>query len=108
MHKQIKIRNSFTTSYWQVSSHFQESLHHTDEVNIFMAHSSYLGRQMPQLQTSPLPPSFPQLSLLNMTAHSTGYPFGQLGSAVPPVSPPNFSCNPSLQKRCWDCANTVQ
>ena len=24
------------------------------------------------------------------------YPFGQLGSAVPAVSPPNFLCTPSL------------
>ncbi|KAK4814666.1 hypothetical protein QYF61_024802 [Mycteria americana] len=36
------------------------------------------------------------LSMLSMTSHGVGYPFGQLGSAVPAVSPPSFLCTPSL------------
>ncbi|KAK4830790.1 hypothetical protein QYF61_013623 [Mycteria americana] len=36
------------------------------------------------------------LSMLSMTPYSVGYPFGQLGSAVPAVSPPNSLCTPSL------------
>jgi len=44
------------------------------------------------------------------------YPFDQLGSAVPAVSPPNFLCTPSLltgrvvqeAKRPWCRASTVQ
>jgi len=35
---------------------------------------------------SPLPPFLPQLLLLSMVSFSMGYPFGQLGSAVPAVS----------------------
>ena len=31
-----------------------------------------------------------------MTSHGMEYPFGQLGSAVPAVSPSNLLCTPSL------------
>ncbi|GAB0180862.1 hypothetical protein GRJ2_000551500 [Grus japonensis] len=37
-----------------------------------------------------------QLYMLSMTSYGMEYPFGQLGSAVPAVSPPNFMCTPSL------------
>ena len=43
-----------------------------------------------------LPSSFPSFFLLSMMSYGMGYPFGQLGSAVPAVSPPNFLCPPSL------------
>ena len=33
---------------------------------------------------------FPQLYVLSMTSYGMEYPFGQLGSAVPAVSPPIF------------------
>jgi len=44
------------------------------------------------------------------------YPFGQLGSAVPAVSPPDFLCTPSLlvvgwgeeQKGPWLCLSAAQ
>jgi len=39
------------------------------------------------------PPTF---LLLSMTPYGTEFPSGQLGSGVPAVSPPNFSCTPSL------------
>ncbi|KAK4819036.1 hypothetical protein QYF61_024401 [Mycteria americana] len=42
------------------------------------------------------PADIQQLYMLSMTPYGVGYPFGQLGSAVPAVSPPNFSCTPSL------------
>ena len=45
---------------------------------------------------SKFPPPFPQLYTLSMTPHSMECPFGQLGSAVPAVSPPNSLCTPSL------------
>ncbi|KAK4820316.1 hypothetical protein QYF61_022933 [Mycteria americana] len=38
----------------------------------------------------------PRLYMLSMTSYGTEYPFGQLGSAVPAVSPPNLLCTPSL------------
>ncbi|KAK4830244.1 hypothetical protein QYF61_009311 [Mycteria americana] len=34
--------------------------------------------------------------LLSMMSYGVGYPFGQLGSAVPAVAPPSFLCTPSL------------
>ena len=48
--------------------------------------------------TPNVPPSFffPQLYMLSMTSYGLEYPCGQLGSAVPAVSPPNFLCTPSL------------
>ncbi|KAK4829699.1 hypothetical protein QYF61_006074 [Mycteria americana] len=36
------------------------------------------------------------LYTLSMTSYGVEYPFGQLGSAVPAVSPPSFLCTPSL------------
>ncbi|KAK4813670.1 hypothetical protein QYF61_017637, partial [Mycteria americana] len=36
-----------------------------------------------------------QLYRLSMRPYGVGYPFGQLGSAVPAVSPPSFLCPPS-------------
>ncbi|KAK4826025.1 hypothetical protein QYF61_003846 [Mycteria americana] len=36
------------------------------------------------------------LYMLNMMPYGVGYPLGQLGSAVPAVSPPSFLCTPSL------------
>ncbi|KAK4823300.1 hypothetical protein QYF61_000513 [Mycteria americana] len=37
-----------------------------------------------------------QLYMLSMMSYGVEYPFGQLGSAVPAVSPPNSLCTPSL------------
>ncbi|KAK4816685.1 hypothetical protein QYF61_019921 [Mycteria americana] len=37
-----------------------------------------------------------QLYMLSLTPYGMEYPFGQLGSAVPAVSPPNSLCTPSL------------
>jgi len=39
-------------------------------------------------------PSFlpPQLYMLSVMSYGMEHPFGQLGSAVLPVSPPNFLC----------------
>ena len=44
----------------------------------------------------PIPSSSPSFLLLSMTSYGMGYPFGQLGSAVPAVSPPNLLPTPSL------------
>jgi len=38
----------------------------------------------------------PQFLLLSITFYAAGYPFGQLRSAVPAVSPPSFLLSPSL------------
>ena len=37
-----------------------------------------------------LPGQLPPVYILGMTSHGTEYPFGQFGSAVLAVSPPNF------------------
>ncbi|KAK4831745.1 hypothetical protein QYF61_018943 [Mycteria americana] len=37
-----------------------------------------------------------ELYMLSMMLYGVGYPCGQLGSAVPVVSPPSFLCTPSL------------
>jgi len=45
------------------------------------------------------PPSsffFPPLYMLSIMPYGMEYPFGQLGSAVPAVSPSRFLCTPSL------------
>jgi len=34
--------------------------------------------------------------MLSMTSYGMEYPLGQLESAVPAMSPPNFLCTPSL------------
>ena len=61
---------------------------------------------------APLSFLFPQLYTLSMMPYGMEYPFGQLGSAVPAVSPPSFLCPPALwceagwcekQGRLWLC-----
>ncbi|KAK4821599.1 LOW QUALITY PROTEIN: hypothetical protein QYF61_025176 [Mycteria americana] len=49
------------------------------------------------------------LYMLSMTSYGMEYPFGQLGSAVPAVSPPSFLCSPSLLAVCiqGDCVDSV-
>jgi len=47
-------------------------------------------------ERSPLPPSSPQLYMLSVTLYGMENPFGQLGSALTAVSPPNYFCTPSL------------
>jgi len=49
-----------------------------------------MGRQTLSLQTSPTSFFFPQLYMLSMMPYGMEYPFGQLGSDVSAVSPPNF------------------
>jgi len=41
-------------------------------------------------------PLFLLLYMLSMASYGMGYPFGQLGSAVPAVSALNFLCSPRL------------
>ena len=38
----------------------------------------------------------PPVLLLSVTSYGPEYPLGQLGSAVPALSPPNSLCTPSL------------
>jgi len=53
--------------------------------------------------------------MLIMMSYGTEYPFGQLGSVAPDVSPPNFLCTPTYlqvgwcekQKRPWLCVSTA-
>lgn len=44
---------------------------------------------------SPLPPSFPEFSLLSMTPFDMHYPFGQFGSDVLAISPHHLLATPS-------------
>jgi len=53
------------------------------------------ARPVPE-QWQPAQPPFPPLYKLSMTFYGMGYPFGQLGSAVPAVPPPSSLCTPSL------------
>ena len=45
-----------------------------------------------QFPPTPLPPVY----ILDVTSHGLEYPFGQFGSAVLAVCPPNFLCPSSL------------
>ncbi|PKU36209.1 pyruvate dehydrogenase isozyme 3 [Limosa lapponica baueri] len=60
------------------------------------------------------PRSFsPQLYIVSMKSYGMEYPFGQLGSAVLAVSPPNFLCSPppslltDLVKTSYDVARLL-
>jgi len=44
----------------------------------------------------PSPSASPHFTVLSMMSYGMGYPFGQLGLAVPAMSPPSFLCTPSL------------
>ena len=90
MRKQSKTRNSFT------ASHGQAGVQPSPGKQGSIMCNSYLGRQVPSLQMSPTSFFFPQLSMLSMMSYGLEYPFGQLGSAVPAVSPPSSLCTPSL------------
>jgi len=48
------------------------------------------------LSSAPPQPTFPLVYMLSMMSYGMEYHFGQLKSAVPAVSPPNFLCTPSL------------
>ena len=41
------------------------------------------------------PPAVPPVHIPSIMSYGVGYPFGQLGSAVPAMSPPSFLCTPS-------------
>jgi len=82
-------RNSFTTSHRQAG--VQPSPGKQGSITC----NCYLGRQTPSLQTSTSFFFFPRPYMLSMALYGMAYPFGQLGSAVPAVSPPNFLCTPS-------------
>jgi len=87
--KQNKESNSFTTF------HRQAGVQPSPGKQGFVTHNGYLGRQTPSLQMS-LPSSSPQLYIMSVMSYGMEHHFGQLGSAVPAVSSPKFSCIPSL------------
>ncbi|KAK4808011.1 hypothetical protein QYF61_016660 [Mycteria americana] len=64
----------------------------------------------PSLQLSPTQPlaHSPLHYVLSMTSYGVGYPFGQLGSDVPAVSPPSSLCPPSLLAGVVPPSNTRQ
>jgi len=84
--RQSKRRNSFP------AAHRQAGVQPTPGKQGSIACNSYLGRQMPSLQTSSPSFFFLQLYMPSMTPYCMEYPLGQLGSAVPAMSPPNFLC----------------
>ena len=47
--------------------------------------------------------------MLNTTSYGMEFPFGQLGSAVPAVSPPNFPCTISVLAggAVWEARKTL-
>lgn len=60
-------------------------------------------------------PTFPLVLLVSRTPHGVEHPLGQLGSAVPGVSPPSPLCTPSLlsagvgwEALCKHCSATTQ
>ena len=52
---------------------------------------------------------FPHLFWLSTTLYDVGYPFGQLGSAVPALSRPSFLCTLSLLARgvAWETQKSL-
>ena len=60
-----------------------------------IAHHSPINAQLVPKQQS-LPGQLPPVYILGMMSHGTEYPFGQFGSAILAVSPPNFLCSSSL------------
>jgi len=88
VYNQSKVRNSFT------ASHRQTGVQPSPGKQGSIMHNGYLGRKTQSLRVFPLPPSSP--SFMCWAWHHVGYPSGQLGPAVPAVSPPNFLCTPSL------------
>ena len=92
--KQAKQRiHSLLPIFRQVFSQLQES----------RAPSCVMVTWEDKLYHSERPPSFffPQLYMLSMMSYGMEYPFGQLGSAVPAVSPPNFLCTPASSLAGW-------
>ena len=63
--------------------------------NAIAHHSPTDAPLVPDQQSAP-PSQLPSVYILGMTSYGMEYPFGQLGSAVLAVSPPNFSCPSSL------------
>ena len=61
-----------------------------------IAHHSLTHAQLVPEQRSARPGQLPPVYILGMMIHGMGYPFGQFGSAVLAVSPPNFLCPSSL------------
>ena len=62
-------------------------------------HNGFWRSQTSSLQTSCLPPSFPQLLFLSTTLHGVGHPLGKSESAVLFLSPPNSLCPQPLAGR---------
>ena len=65
------------------------------EMHNAIAHDLPTDAQLVPEQRSP-PGQLPPVYILGMTSHGVEYPFGQFGSAVLAVSPPNFLCPSSL------------
>ena len=61
-----------------------------------IAHHVLTNAQLVPEQQSTPPGQLPPLYILGMTSYGMECPFGQFGSAVLAVSPPNFLCIPSL------------
>ena len=76
-----------------------KELEYTKQVmhNAIAHHSLTDAQLVPKQQSTPPPPGqLPSVYILGMTSHGMEYPFGQFGSAVPAVSPPNSLCPSSL------------
>jgi len=99
MHKQSKIKNSFTTFHQQAdvqpSPGKQSSI--MDHVLVGKTNTITLNVLLPSF--------FPWVLLLSTMSYGMGFSFGQLGSAVPAVSPPSLLRNPSERSR--KCHDTV-
>ena len=61
-----------------------------------IAHHSLSNAQLVPKQRSAPPSQLLPVYILGMTSYGMEYPFGQFGSAVLAVSPPNFLCPSSL------------
>ena len=61
-----------------------------------IAHHLLTDAQLVPEQRSAPPSQLPPVYILGMTSHGLEYPFGQFGSAVLAVSPPNFLCPSSF------------
>ena len=75
-----------------------KGLEYTKQVmhNAIAHHSPTDAQLVPEQRFHPPPGQLPPVYILGMTSHGMEYPFGQFGSAVLAVSPPNFLCPSSL------------
>ena len=68
----------------------------TEKAQAPLGGACFLESSSREIQMSSSSFFIPRLYMLRVTSYGMGYPFSQLGSAVPAGSPSSFLCTPSL------------